>query len=132
MNKLTKGIVRVNYSEYHKYFTSTGTTLLIISYLAIFGYLTTTYSFLGKSKLSHLLFLIIPGVIGLFMGTYGLILWKENHENQADYWNQEFREQKAKASMTEAQAELMEERAERVSNGEIEIGDVDIYMEDWE
>jgi len=72
MSKALNGVAQINYSEYHKYFASTGTSLFILSYLGVFGYLTATFSFAGESDWFHVLFLAVPGMIGVVMGIYGI------------------------------------------------------------
>ncbi|QGN07707.1 hypothetical protein Hrd1104_10620 [Halorhabdus sp. CBA1104] len=131
MSKALNGIAQINYSEYHKYFTSTGTSLLILSYLGVFGYLTATFSFAGESNLYHVLFLISPSVIGIVMGIYGLLVWKDEHDRKDEFREEELREKRATRSMAESQAKLLEDRAEKAMSDNLSIGGSDIHMEDW-
>jgi hypothetical protein len=131
MSESMKGTVRINYSKYYKYFTSAGTSLFIMSYLAVFGYLTATFSFTGESNISHVAFLLLPALAGVLMGSYGLCIWKKHHEREDEYREEELRQQRAVASIAESQAELQEERAERIGQDSISIGGFDIAMEDW-
>lgn len=131
MSKALNGIARINYSEYHKYFTSMGTSLFILSYLGVFGYLTATFSFAGESDIIHVLFLASPSVVGIVMGFYGLSVWKDEHKRKDEYRDEELREKKATRSMAESQANLLEDRAEKAMKDNISIGGSDIQVEDW-
>ena len=124
MSKTLNGIAQINYSEYHKYFTSTGTSLFILSYLGVFGYLTATFSFTGESDWLHVLFLAVPGIMGVVMGTYGVSVWKKHHD-------EDLREKRAMRSMAESQADLMDDRAEKVMQDNISVGGSNIILEDW-
>lgn len=117
--------------DYHKYSTSTGTSLFILSYLGVFGYLTATFSFSGNSNWYHVLFLAIPGILGVGMGIYGLSIWKGEHDRKNEYRAEELLEKKATRSMAESQAKLLEDRAENVMKDNISIGGLDITLKDW-
>ena len=131
MSEALNGIARINYKEYHKYFTSAGTSLFILSYLGVFGYLTATFSFVGESNIFHVLFLTFPSIVGIVMGIYGLSVWKDEHDRKDKYRDEELREKRATRSMAESQAGLLEDRAEKAMNDNISIGGLDIQMEDW-
>ncbi len=131
MSKELNGIARINYSEYYKYSTSTGTSLFILSYLGVFGYLTATFSFAGESNIPHILLLMAPSVVGIVMGIYGLSVWKDEHDRKDEYRDEELREKRATRLMAESQAKLLDEKAEKAMKDNISIGGSDIQMEDW-
>lgn len=125
MSKALNSIAQINYSEYHKYFTSTGTSLFVLSYIGVFGYLTATFSFTGESSDIHILFLGIPGIIGIPMVLYGVWVWKMHHD-------EDLGKKRAMRDMIESQAELMDKRAEKAMEDTISIAGSDITMEDWQ
>lgn len=132
MSKALNGLAQINYSEYYKYFTSAGTSLFILSYLGVFGYLTATFSFSGDSNNLHVLFLAIPGILGFLMGIYGVCVWKDEHDRKDEFRDEELREKKATRSMAESQANLLDERAEKAMKDDISIDGSDITLEDWQ
>ncbi|WP_136689962.1 hypothetical protein [Halorhabdus amylolytica] len=125
MSKALNGVAQINYSEYHKYFTSTGTSLFVLSYLGVFGYLTATFSFAGQSDGLHILFLAVPGIAGIFMGSYGIWIWKKHHDENLS-------KKRAIREMVESQAELMDSKAEKAMKETISVGGSDITLEDWQ
>lgn len=124
MSKALNGVAQINYSEYHKYFTSTGTSLFVLSYIGVFGYLTATFSFTGESNIFHVLFLAVPGIAGIFMGGYGIYIWKKHHD-------EDLSKKRAMREMVESQAELMDNKAEKAMQDTISVGGSDITLEDW-
>jgi hypothetical protein len=124
MSKALNGIAQINYSEYHKYITSTGTSLFFLSYLGVFGYLTATFSFAEQSNPLHIIFLAIPGVAGFCMGIYGASIWKEHHDENLN-------KKRALRKMAESQAQLMDNRATKAMQDNVSIGGSNITLEDW-
>lgn len=131
MKGTVRGVLNINYQSYHQYLTSTGTVLLVLSYLAIFGYLTTVYSFRGSVEGFHIAFLALPAVAGIIMIGVGLSNWIEHQSKQNTLRDEELRQQKAQAKMAEQQAELLEKQAKKLEEGELSHQDVSIQMEDW-
>lgn len=108
-----------------------GTSLFILSYLGVFGYLTATFSFSGNSNWWHVLFLTIPGLLGVGLGIYGISVWKDEYDRKGEYRDEELREKKATRSMAESQAKVLDHKAEMAMKDDISIGGLNITLEDW-
>ena len=126
MASTLKGLFRIEYPSIHQYLTSTGTVLLLFSYLASFGYITSAYSFTGGTGIWQLGFLLIPVIPGIIMIVVGLAIWHGQQDTQNEAQETKIRLDRAEAIYLENQSELYERMFHELDEGDASVDDLSL------
>lgn len=65
MSRAVGNVIKIDYSDLYRYLVSTGTTLVFLSYIGIFGYLTAAYTVTETTQGGHIVLLGLPMVLGI-------------------------------------------------------------------
>lgn len=126
MSNAVGNVTKIDYSDLYRYLVSAGTTLVFLSYIGMFGYLTAAYSFTESTQVTHIVLLGIPMIVGI-----GLICLSIFGTESMDGWMSrqatEDQRHEAKTDLMEKQAQAFEDQSRPQLPSEISDN-----MEDWD